>query len=458
MPIDKKLSIHQAVKNGNSQAISALLNRHLQPKGITAKVSVKDGCLQIMLEAANALNQKALVSALKKYIDSLDIESIQNVQIYAKKTGEEIPTWNDSFETKKQIEDPNVEGTEAIPTVEIETSQISIKVDKTVNQVDFSLLELARNGETKTISELIKSSLQQTGVKVRTTLSKGLLQVVIVSNQVPKQDYSVEAIPKLVMNFKSTLIQKMKVIGMQEIEGSTNSNIFWVQEFIIDIPVGITEQKDEEYQAVNNGIRDKFIEQDDHSKALTEKNKLVEMYLKSAGAVSILLFISLLLIYIIRPKENSSNILVSSTPTPIINSPTPFITATSTPFITATSKPTIDFADFKKEQEAKETAKAKMFLSAYLDEIVNGGDGIAFFCDADSESTFFSPRNYKILKVDMFDTVGNAIVRLDSSNKGGSQITRTWQFYYKRGTPQYSSLIGKAGEYGLCLNLISEKN
>ncbi len=64
------------------------------------------------------------------------------------------------------------------------------------------------------------------------------------SNKVPKQDKSVEAIPKLVTSFKSTLIQKVKVVGMQEIEGSNNSNIFWVQESVIELPVNNHEQEE----------------------------------------------------------------------------------------------------------------------------------------------------------------------------------------------------------------------
>jgi hypothetical protein len=75
--------------------------------------------------------------------------------------------------------------------------------------------------------------LQQTDVKVRATLNKGLLQVVIVSNQVPKQDSSVEFIPKLVKDFNSNLIEKLKVIGMREIADPTNSSIYWVEESII---------------------------------------------------------------------------------------------------------------------------------------------------------------------------------------------------------------------------------
>ena len=36
----------ELAKQGNSRAITALINRSLQPKGITAKVNLKGSCLQ----------------------------------------------------------------------------------------------------------------------------------------------------------------------------------------------------------------------------------------------------------------------------------------------------------------------------------------------------------------------------------------------------------------------------
>lgn len=42
----------QLAKQGDAKAIAALLNRQLQIKGITAKVFLKDNCLQFMLEAS----------------------------------------------------------------------------------------------------------------------------------------------------------------------------------------------------------------------------------------------------------------------------------------------------------------------------------------------------------------------------------------------------------------------
>jgi len=70
----------QLAKQGDPKAIASLINRQLQPKGITAKASLKDGFLQIMLESASVPKQQVMVTGLRKLIASFDVESIQKLQ------------------------------------------------------------------------------------------------------------------------------------------------------------------------------------------------------------------------------------------------------------------------------------------------------------------------------------------------------------------------------------------
>ena len=49
-------------KQGNIEAINALLNDSLQSKNITAKRSLKDSCLQIILEAERVPNQQSITN------------------------------------------------------------------------------------------------------------------------------------------------------------------------------------------------------------------------------------------------------------------------------------------------------------------------------------------------------------------------------------------------------------
>lgn len=84
------------------------MNRQLQPKGITAKVALNDGCLQIMLESAQMSNQQTLFAWVRKSIIGLRAESIERVKIYGRQAGEEIPAWNQEFELAGQhLPSPN---------------------------------------------------------------------------------------------------------------------------------------------------------------------------------------------------------------------------------------------------------------------------------------------------------------------------------------------------------------
>ncbi|MEH1865108.1 MAG: hypothetical protein V7K69_08865 [Nostoc sp.] len=92
----------ELAKQGDAQAIASLLNRQLQPKGITAKIALKDGCLQVMLESAQVPNQQALVAFIRKDITSLGAASIERAKIYGRQIGEEFPAWSDEFEVELQ--------------------------------------------------------------------------------------------------------------------------------------------------------------------------------------------------------------------------------------------------------------------------------------------------------------------------------------------------------------------
>lgn len=92
----------QLAKQGDPKAIAALMNKSLQPKGITAKVAFKNNCLQIMLESDQVPDQQTLVTFVRKGITNLETALIEKVKIYGKCLGEEFPAWNQEFELAGQ--------------------------------------------------------------------------------------------------------------------------------------------------------------------------------------------------------------------------------------------------------------------------------------------------------------------------------------------------------------------
>ncbi|MBN4005364.1 hypothetical protein [Nostoc sp. LPT] len=91
-------NILKLAKQGDAEAIASLMNRHLHPKAIAAKVTFQDACLQVMLESAEVPNQQILVAFIRKGLTALGAASIERVKVYGQQTGKEFPVWSQEFD------------------------------------------------------------------------------------------------------------------------------------------------------------------------------------------------------------------------------------------------------------------------------------------------------------------------------------------------------------------------
>jgi hypothetical protein len=91
-------NILELAKQGDVQAIASLMNRHLRPKGITAKVAFQDACLEVTLESDQVPNQQILVAFIRKGLTGLGAVSVERVKVYAQQTGKKFPAWSKEFD------------------------------------------------------------------------------------------------------------------------------------------------------------------------------------------------------------------------------------------------------------------------------------------------------------------------------------------------------------------------
>jgi len=96
-------SLSKLAKQGNPKAIAVLMNRSLQPSGITAKLALKNGCLKIMLESAQ-VPATNLVRIIHKGLIGLGVKSIERVKVYGKQVGKERPAWCQEFQLANPID------------------------------------------------------------------------------------------------------------------------------------------------------------------------------------------------------------------------------------------------------------------------------------------------------------------------------------------------------------------
>ncbi|MEH1792383.1 hypothetical protein [Nostoc sp.] len=90
-------NILELAKQGDVEAIASLMNRHLHPKGIAAKVAFQDAWLEVTLESAQVPNQQILVAFIRKGLTGLGAASIESVKIYGQQTGKKFPAWTKEF-------------------------------------------------------------------------------------------------------------------------------------------------------------------------------------------------------------------------------------------------------------------------------------------------------------------------------------------------------------------------
>jgi serine/threonine-protein kinase len=74
------------------------MNLVLEPKGVVAKATLKDSCLQIFFASEQLLSQQTIVNFVKTGLLNLEANSIQKVKVFAQKEGQDSPVWSDEFQ------------------------------------------------------------------------------------------------------------------------------------------------------------------------------------------------------------------------------------------------------------------------------------------------------------------------------------------------------------------------
>lgn len=89
----------ELAKQGNPQAIAALMNLVLEPKGVVARTQLQDDCLHIVFTSEHNLSQSAIANFVRNGLGTLGTQSFQQVKLYARKAGQNAPLWVESFMT-----------------------------------------------------------------------------------------------------------------------------------------------------------------------------------------------------------------------------------------------------------------------------------------------------------------------------------------------------------------------
>jgi chemotaxis signal transduction protein len=85
-------------KEGDPNAIAALLNQFFNPNGIFVRVGSHGNCLGILLESAPVPNQDEMITAIRHIFADLKPESIKFVKVGGYQLGQNLPVWYEEIE------------------------------------------------------------------------------------------------------------------------------------------------------------------------------------------------------------------------------------------------------------------------------------------------------------------------------------------------------------------------
>jgi len=220
-PVMTKPNILELAKQGNAEAIASLINRQLQPKGITVKTSIKNDCLNVMTEAVQVPNQQTLVAIIRKGITSLGAASIKKVKVYGRKIGESFPAWHEEFDLV----------TQHLPELE----------------------QLAKQGDANAIATLINQWLNSPNITVKASLKQGCLQVMLESTPVPTQNIIVPLIGDKLNSLGIEYFKKVKIYGREIGDDFPD----WQQEFDLEAQVNPVNEISAEVESSNSIVKAK---------------------------------------------------------------------------------------------------------------------------------------------------------------------------------------------------------
>ena len=221
-------SVAELAKQGDVQAISTLVTQWVNDSRVMAKVSLKNSCLQIMLEAAEFPDQVTLVSCIHENLQGLKIDGCTQLKISGREPGDEFPDWQQKFDLPQPTETLTV----AIPA-EIEPFLSVAFVEASANEVPQpqpSRLELARTGDLQAITEVMNYLLRDKKLTVAVTLKNTCLMIMVQADQLPDQQQAVSYVRKVLSELKLNVAKQVKLYGRRK--GSTF--VAWTQELNLE--------------------------------------------------------------------------------------------------------------------------------------------------------------------------------------------------------------------------------
>jgi len=164
-------------KSGNAQAIATIINKTLEPKGISVKSSISYDCLTLILESNTAPAQEATVDFIKKGLLKLQPNNIAKVIIRGRIKNQGLNLWQESFNL---IEPQTTDSlTHSVPS--LKTDEVAATKATHQNPKKYAYHSKSKKDKSKAFSELTISEIIQLIIDFIKTRNGERLSLVLVT-------------------------------------------------------------------------------------------------------------------------------------------------------------------------------------------------------------------------------------------------------------------------------------
>jgi hypothetical protein len=142
-------------KQGDADAIAALMNRSLTPQGVKARVILQGTTLQILLESLEVPAQERLCSYIVQGLRKIGTPTIQRLELFGKQSDCEGYAWTENY----QVEGDNFTPISAIGSEALPVTPAAAPAQDVSGLDNAAIIKLAKTGQIEAIEAFVKSSL-----------------------------------------------------------------------------------------------------------------------------------------------------------------------------------------------------------------------------------------------------------------------------------------------------------
>jgi hypothetical protein len=114
---NRRSLLKRLAKQGDEEAIAALLSRALSHQNVTVKAQLQDAHLQICLSSSQAPNPTVAVTLIQRELAGFSPDLIAEVQVLGQQSGANFPDWTEQFSRQGAIVKPS-QATADLPPVQ----------------------------------------------------------------------------------------------------------------------------------------------------------------------------------------------------------------------------------------------------------------------------------------------------------------------------------------------------